>query len=237
MLWAGTGPSDTWLPGRCAVCHAWPSSAICEDCVALFGQPRQRCRTCAIPLPAQWGQWVQCGACLRDPPPLACVAAAVDYAYPWAGMVRSFKFHADTAWARSFARILRSTPWVDPVLDGAHWILPMPLSTLRLRERGFNQSGLLARALGANRPAAVREDILVRTRDTPAQSSLPHRARTANVAGAFAVHPDQHGDVRGHSLLLVDDVMTTGASLHAAARVLVHAGAAQVAAVVFARTP
>lgn len=161
----------------------------------------------------------------------------MDYAYPWADLVRDFKFRADTAWARSFARILRSAPWVDPAVDAADWILPMPLSAHRLRERGFNQSGLLAHALRPSQAGAVREDILVRVVDTAAQSSLPYRERQANVAHAFAVHPAHFNSLRGKKLLIVDDVMTTGASLHAAARTLAHAGAAEVAAVVFARTP
>lgn len=234
MVFAGIREWETWLPSRCAICHAWPSSAVCDSCVRLFGQPRPRCRTCAISLPAPL---VQCGACLRDPPPLTCVTAAVDYTYPWANLVRDFKFHADTAWARSFARILRSAPWVDPAIDAADCVVPMPLSARRLRERGFNQSGLLARALIPNQTGSVREDILVRVVDTAAQSSLPHRERQANVAHAFAVHPAQFGALRGKKLLIVDDVMTTGASLHAAARALAHTGAAEVSAVVFARTP
>jgi len=234
MVFAGIREWETWLPSRCAICHAWPSSAVCDGCVGLFAQPRPRCRTCAISLPAPL---TQCGACLRDRSPLTSVTAAVDYAYPWANLVRDFKFHADIAWARSFARIMRSAPWVDPAIDAADWIVPMPLSAQRLRERGFNQSSLLARALRPTQSGSVREDILVRMVDTAAQSSLPHRERQANVAKAFAVDPAQFGSLRGKKLLIVDDVMTTGASLHAAARALAHAGAADLAAVVFARTP
>jgi ComF family protein len=179
----------------------------------------------------------QCGACLRQPPPLAAVFAAVDYDYPWAQMVRDFKFHADIAWARSFARMMRSTPWVDPALEAADWIVPMPLSQQRLLERGFNQSAVLAGALGIGQDRKVRHDLLVRIRDTAAQSSLPRRDRHANVAQAFAVHPDWFTTLRGKKVVVVDDVMTTGASIQAAARALTQAGAAQIVALVFARTP
>ena len=199
-----------------------------------FGQPRTRCRTCAASLPSAVPQ---CGACLRQPPPLAAVLAAVDYDYPWANMVREFKFHADIAWARSFARMMRSTPWVDPALEAADWIIPMPLSKQRLLERGFNQSAVLAAALEAGPGSKVRHNVLVRIRDTAAQSSLPRRERQANVAHAFAVHPDWFAALRGKKVVLVDDVMTTGASLHAAAQALAQAGAAQTVALVFARTP
>jgi len=225
---------ESWLPSRCAVCHAWPGNAVCETCVRLFGQPRTRCRTCAVSLPSTV---TQCGTCLRQPPPLAGVLAAVDYDYPWAHMVRDFKFHADIAWARSFARMMRSTPWVDPALEAADWIVPMPLSQQRLLERGFNQSALLASALETGPVRKVRHDLLVRVRDTAAQSKLPRSERHANVALAFAVHPDWFTALRGKNVVLVDDVMTTGASLHAAARALAQAGAAQTVALVFARTP
>ena len=222
------------MPSRCAVCHAWPSNAVCEDCVRLFGQPQTRCRTCAVSLPETI---TQCGACLRQPPPLAAVLAAVDYDYPWAQMVRDFKFHADIAWARSFARMMHSTPWVDPALETADWIVPMPLSRQRLLDRGFNQSDVLASALETGPHRKVRGDVLVRIRDTAAQSSLPRSERHVNVAKAFVVHPDRFDAVRGKKVVLVDDVMTTGASLHAAARALAQAGAAQTIALVFARTP
>jgi len=165
------------------------------------------------------------------------VLAAVDYDYPWATMVRDFKFHADIAWARSYARMMRSTPWVDPALEAADWIIPMPLSKQRLLERGFNQSAVLAAALETGPGSKVRHDVLVRIRDTAAQSSLPRRERQANVAQAFAVHPDWFTALRGKKVVLVDDVMTTGASLHAAAQALAQVGAAQTVALVFARTP
>jgi ComF family protein len=163
--------------------------------------------------------------------------AAVDYDYPWANLVRDFKFNADIAWARSFARMMRSTAWVDPALEAADWIIPMPLSKQRLLERGFNQSAVLAGALEPTSSRKVRHDVLVRIRDTAAQSSLPRSERHANVAQAFAVHPDRFTALRGKKVVLVDDVMTTGASLHAAARALALAGAAQTVALVFARTP
>jgi hypothetical protein len=103
--------------------------------------------------------------------------AAVDYDYPWAQMVRDFKFHADIAWARSFARMMRSTPWVEPALDAADWIIPMPLSKQRLLERGFNQSAVLAGALETGASRKVHHGILVRIRDTAAQSNLPRSER------------------------------------------------------------
>lgn len=218
------------LPSQCAVCHAWPARPVCDDCVQRFGQPRLRCRTCALPLVAGLQQ---CGACSTQPPPLDQALAAVAYGYPWAGLITRFKFQQHTGWAYSLATVMRSAPWVEPALEGADWLLPMPLSPLRLRQRGFNQALLLACALER---AKVRGDVLLRIRDTAALSSLPRAERQLAVRGAYALEPLRTAEVRNKRLVLLDDVMTTGASLHEAARVLRRAGAAHITALVLART-
>jgi ComF family protein len=218
------------IPSQCAVCHAWPSRPVCEACVARFAQPLPRCQRCALPVPAGV---TQCGACLKAPPPLDACLAAVSYAYPWSGCISRFKFHADTGWAATLATLLRSTPWVEPALEQAHWLLPMPLSRQRLMERGFNQALLLARALA---PEKTRADLLLRIRDTQAQSELQRAARLRNVQGAFAVEPVLAASLQGRRIVLLDDVMTSGASLHAAAQALRQAGVAHITALVVART-
>lgn len=219
------------IPSRCAVCHAWPSHNVCDDCVARFAQPAARCRICACVVPQGM---TRCGACVATPPPLNAALAAVTYGYPWAGLIGEFKFREHTGWARRFGSLMRNTPWAEPVLDAADWILPMPLSRERLRQRGFNQSLLLARALGYG--TKVRADLLLRVGDAPAQSSLPRKDRIANVQHVFTTDPLMTSQIRNRSVLLVDDVMTTGASLHACAQVLLRAGVAQVSALVLART-
>jgi ComF family protein len=219
------------VPSQCAVCHAWPVQRVCEDCVRRFAPPRPRCATCAIAVPEGVAQ---CGTCLRHPPGLDACHAAVDYGYPWADVLAEFKFHGDPGWAGTLATLLRSTPWVEPALDAADAVLPIPLSPARLRERGFNQSLLLARALAAPKADA---GLLLRVRDTPAQSGLARAQRLRNLRTAFAVAPRGAGRLAGLRVVLVDDVMTTGATLQAAAAVLRQAGAARVEAVVLARTP
>jgi ComF family protein len=218
------------LPAQCAVCHAWPSRPVCDDCVQRFGQPVTRCPTCALPVPAGMRH---CGACIRQPPPLDHALAAVAYDYPWSGLITQFKFHEHTGWAGSFATLMRSAPWVEPALEAADWLVPMPLSPGRLQERGFNQALLLARAL---EPGKVRTDILLRVKETPPQSSLPRKERLLGVRGAYALEPHHAAGAQGKRIVLIDDVMTTGASLHAAASALRHAGAARITALVFART-
>jgi ComF family protein len=221
---------DGALPGQCAVCRAWPARSLCDGCVSRFAQPRPRCRTCALPMAVDADR---CGACLVDSSPLDACHAAVTYDYPWSALITQFKFHGQAGWARAFATLMRSAPWVEPALDAADLVLPMPLSRERLAERGFNQALELARQLV---PARADATLLLRVRNTAAQSALDRKARIANVKGAFAVDPLRANEVRDRNVVLVDDVMTSGASLHAAARALREAGAARITALVLART-
>ena len=219
------------VPSQCAICHAWPAQRLCDDCVRRFARQRPRCRTCALAVPEGVAH---CGACLRHPNGLDACHAAVDYGYPWSGVLQAFKFRGDPGWAGALATLLRSTPWVEPALEAAELVLPIPLAPQRLRMRGFNQALLLAQALA---PARVQAGLLLRTHDTPAQSGLDRARRLRNLARAFAVEPLCVAQLAGRQVLLVDDVMTTGATLQAAATVLRQAGAARVTALVLARTP
>ncbi len=226
-------PPARWhglLPSQCRVCHAWPSHTVCEACVNQFAQPQTRCATCALPLPAGARQ---CGACIKNPPPLDQCLAAVDYAYPWSQLIQDYKFHAEPGLVRSFATLLRATPWVEPLLEAADLVLPLPLSGERLKERGYNQALLLARQLNAPK---TRADVLLRIKHTPAQHTLKRAQRLSVLNDAFAVEPLLAKRLQGRRVVLVDDVMTTGASLYAAARVLKAAGAGLVAGLVIART-
>jgi ComF family protein len=218
------------VPGQCAVCHAWPAQPVCEPCVSRFAQPRARCRRCALPVAAGI---VECGRCLRSPTPLDACHTAVAYEYPWSALIGQFKFNGHAGWARTFALLMRSAPWVEPALDSADHVLPMPLSPQRLAERGFNQSLVLARALAPDKATA---GLLLKVRDTPAQAALDRQQRLHNVKRAFAIEPLRAQQLRGRDVVLVDDVMTSGASVFAAAQVLREAGAHRVTALVLART-
>lgn len=218
------------LPSQCAICRDWPSQPVCDACVARFAPPASRCSTCALPVPANV---IRCGACLKHPPPLdACIAASA-YAWPWPQAIAEFKFRGHAGKAGPLSTLLRSAPWVEPALEQADIVLPMPLSRARMRERGFNQAHELARRLAPRKTDAT---LLLRTRETPPQSGLTRAERLHNLEGAFAVEPLRAAEVRGRRLVLVDDVMTSGASLFTAAQVLRSAGAAHITAVVLART-
>jgi ComF family protein len=203
---------------------------VCDACVARFAPPVPRCATCALPIVAGV---VQCGECVRHPPPLDACIAACTYAWPWPGRVAEFKFRGEAGLAGPLATLLRSAPWVEPAVEQADIVLPMPQAPARLRERGFNQAHELARRLA---PRLTDATLLIRTRETPAQSSLSRAERLRNLQGAFALEPLRPDAVRDRRVVLVDDVMTTGASLFAAAQVLKAGGAAHVTAVVLART-
>lgn len=218
------------LPAQCAVCRAWPAQPVCERCVERFAQPRPRCLRCALPVP---GGVRECGACLGQPPPLDACHAAVSYGFPWSQLIAQFKFNGHAAWSRSFAVLMRSAPWVDPALDSTDVVVPMPLARERLAERGFNQSLELARQLA---PGRVEASLLLRIRHTASQSALDRKSRIANVKSAFALDPLRADRVRGKRVAIVDDVMTSGASMFAAAQALLDGGAAHITGIVFART-
>ncbi len=226
----------TRLPSRCEVCHAWPARPVCEACVNRFAPPVTRCPRCAIGLPAGVGVGAgvgECGACLRQPPAFDECHAAVDYAYPWAGLVGRFKFGGEPGWAAALAARMREHEGMARALDAAQLVLPLPLAPRRLAERGFNQALQLARHLA---PGKVEAHLLLRVRETAPQSALDRVERLLNVAQAFAVDPLRAHRLQGRDVALIDDVMTSGASLDAAARALRQAGAGRITALVFART-
>lgn len=218
------------LPSQCLICRSWPSQPICARCEARYARLLWRCSTCALPAPEGA---MRCADCLRNPPPLDLCYAAVTYEHPWSDLIADFKFREHPGYARELARRMQKVPGVAAALADAKLVLPLPLSAQRLRQRGYNQALLLARALAKNNLAC---HVLLRVRDTPAQSSQPLAQRLTALHDAFALDPLQAERVRGQRVVLVDDVMTSGATLHAAARALRQGGAAHIVALVLART-
>jgi ComF family protein len=248
--------SQALLPSSCSVCHAWGSQAICAACLAAFAAPRRRCTTCALPLPsvlptsshAGEAAPLRCGACLSLGSQLDACHSAVDYAYPWNGLIARFKYsdggdlRAQPALASSMACVMRHVAERDAALaqglneaSRSDWIIPMALHPLRQRERGFNQALALARALFPAHPR-IRSDFLLRIKNTAIQADLPRDARAGNLRAAFIVAPLNAAQLKDTHISLVDDVTTTTATLSAAAQALRQAGARRVSAVVFART-
>ena len=226
------GPDAAWrgLPSRCAICQDWPHRPLCDACISRFAQPQHRCSTCALPWPFPRSR---CADCRARPPPLDLCLAVVPYAWPWVDLIARFKFQEQVGMSGALATLMLSTPWAEDLLDQADLVLPIPLSAQRLAQRGYNQSWQLARQLCASK-ADVH--VLLRTRDTPSQRLLPRAERMANLVDAFAVEPLRAAGLRDKRVVLVDDVMTSGASLYTAARVLRQTGASHISALVLART-
>lgn len=217
------------IPSQCAVCRQWPGALVCEQCVHAFAQPQPRCTTCALPVPEGVAH---CGSCLRKPPPVERCLAALPYAFPWAQLIGDFKFREHLGLAAPFATLLRSTPWVEPALEACDVLLPIPLGPQRLRSRGYNQALELARAL---EPRKLQAHWLLRHRDTPEQHQLARKERLRALQGAFVVDPLRALQLQGKRVVLLDDVMTTGATLREAARVLRQCGVAHITAMALAR--
>ncbi|MEY4765911.1 MAG: hypothetical protein RI907_2584 [Pseudomonadota bacterium] len=181
----------------------------------------------------------ECLQCEAQAPEFDRAVVAVHYAAPWSQLIARLKFQRRSALAPAMGRLLAQAAQVSAAASPAGWpdvVLPVPLSAQRLQERGFNQSWLLARACATELGLRCRHDVLLRTRHTSRlmQMSAPDRALALDQA--FAVAPAQSHWVLGAHVALVDDVLTTGATLDAASRALRDAGARSVSAWVLART-
>jgi ComF family protein len=221
----------SWLSRfvRCAVCDAAAGDPVCRECERDFLPPgKSRCVQCALPLP-NGVEIALCGRCLHEPPHFDAATALGDYASPLDGMIAALKFSARLELADTFGRLLARR--VKPAADA--WVVPVPLDAARAAQRGYNQSLLIARAFCRATGATLAAQSLARVRPTAPQQSLALAERRRNVRGAFAAA----GDLGGRSILIVDDVMTSGCTLDEAARALKAGGARRVEALVAARTP
>jgi ComF family protein len=233
------------LPSACGICHRFGQTAVCTSCLEQFARPRHRCSTCALPLVD--AQQSRCGACLTLGTVLDSCHACVDYAYPWDALLQRVKYsdggdlRAQPALAKRLALVMRHTAERDANLAKAlhdaqrsDWIIPVALHAERQKERGFNQAHALAGELFPQHPL-LRNDLLVRIKNTAVQATLPRDTRLHNLRGAFIAAPLTASLLKGTRVTLVDDVTTTTATLSAAAQALRQAGAHQVHAIVFAR--
>lgn len=222
---------DFALPPRCAGCGTIVEDvhSFCTDCwtkVEFLGE--SGCRTCGLPLEATEAE--TCGVCLAKPPRIARTRAAVAYGDLTRSLAIRLKYGRKVAIARTMARYM--APLVrseknDPIL------VPVPLHRTRLWSRGFNQSALVAREL--SRQLKFRADPLVlrRLRRTPPLKGMSSHQRRKTVAGAFKIA--DKSAVAGRTVILIDDVLTTGSTAEACARALQRAGASRVELITWAR--
>lgn len=209
--------------GTCFLCRGAARALVCAECEAeLPWLPAAVCPRCALASPSG----ALCGRCLAEPPRYDATAALFWYRFPADALVQALKFRGELALASYLASLLAKKISASAV----DCIVPVPLSRSRLRERGYNHAAEIARRLGKGR---LELELCERTRDTPSQAGLPFAERQRNVRGAFAVRRS----LAGASVAVVDDVMTTGATLDEIAGTLKAAGAARVVNWVLARTP
>jgi len=227
---------DVVLPPRCLKCGTTVDAvgALCADCwpaIAFLASPQ--CAACGLPFEFDLGPDALCGACAGERPAFERARAAFRYDEGSKDLILRFK-HADrTDSSPAFARWMARAG--AALLTDADLIAPVPLHWLRLFMRRYNQAALLASALGdlAGKPAV--NDLLLRRRRTPSQGGLGALARRRNVAGAFAVDSRRRMLLQDKRVLLVDDVLTTGATVSACASVLLRAGAGAVDVLTLAR--
>lgn len=215
-------------PGRCLICGEEDAGGhdLCSACRHVLPWNRSACPRCALPLPLAGSA---CGHCQRRPPLLIVAHAAFRYETPLDRLLPRLKFHHDLAAGRLLGGLMAEA-MTDAERPDA--LIPLPLHRTRLRSRGFDQTLELATPLGHALHLPLMDDILIRIRETAPQSRLDAAARRRNLRRAFAV---RDGVVLPTHVALVDDVMTTGATLHAAADALLRAGVARVDAWVCAR--
>lgn len=230
---------DVVLPPVCAACGAAlgdreGAEGVCGLCWARAPRlPEPLCRRCGAPLPEPDAD-APCLECAGWPAFLASARAVYAMAGPVAHVVRALKYGGYTRLAEAMARrmaALRLDPWADAEIEA---VTPVPLGPARRRERGFNQAELLARAVARCRGWPCEPALLARVRKTDSQTALHPAARAANVQGAFEATP-RTARRRGAHVLLVDDVLTTGATALECARALARAGVRAVSVLTFAR--
>jgi ComF family protein len=244
-----TGVLDLLYPALCPVCQlplgAGRRDPLCGPCwTAIARLHVPCCLRCGLPFftftrpdagdlpeePNLAGPPALCAACVADPPPYDWARAAGAYVDPLRAALHAFKFHGARALARPLADLVIEQ-WGGDVPADIDALVPVPLAPARERQRGFNQAALLAERLARGLGRPVRPRWLRRARPTPPQSELGATERWANVRNAFQAAPA----VAGRHLLVVDDILTTGATAAECARALRAAGARAVGVVTVAR--
>lgn len=228
--------AEICFPSRCLFCRRDTSPGdplrLCDPCLSeLSFLTGEGCPRCGMPFTVPSVDHF-CGPCLKGENIFDQARSLLAYRGPLRDVVHSFKYHRNLTCIGTFGALFRES-LTDSSFFLADLIVPVPLHTSRLRQRGFNQSLLLAREFFRERKEKIKPRLLERHRPKPPQTSLNGRQRRLNVRGAFRVtNPSQ---VRDRTLVLVDDIYTTGATLNECARVLKRAGARRVTALTLAR--
>lgn len=224
---------DFIFPPRCFGCDEdIEQGIICNKCFTqittsalgvcpVCGLPKSADETCSHPI-------IHGGI---QPNTLTRIRALGKYTIPYKGLVHHFKYQNKKKIARVLGLTLSNLITSDPILSHADYIVPIPLHPVRLRERGYNQSLLLAQE-AAFHSGITLKDCLIRTKNTPSQTQLDYTARAKNISGAYQLKKNLDISLKNKRVVLVDDVITTGATLSEAAKILIENGVAEVYGVV-----
>lgn len=230
--------TDLLLPAGCISCRIWvPGGAaaplVCARCrTRLKVAPWPRCERCHFPSGTGRTSDLQCRGCQDWPASLSAARYAYVLAPPADDLVHALKYEGWPELAPLMASAM--TPLSVPSGGGRVLVVPVPTTTTRLRTRGYNQAGLLAECYAATRSLALAEPLL-RTGTSASQTSLHPSERRANVAGVFSLAAGAAAVLRGAHVILIDDVLTTGATACEAAETLLTSGAARVTLIAYAR--
>ena len=230
--------ADVLFPPRCHSCRKVAEKLTndlfcpaCEEKIRYIHTPL--CPACGVPYDNSEGSDHICGDCLTAPKPFAVARSVAVFDGILLEAIHAFKYRNKTGMGVGLGRMMTCDSYPGMDMQGYTIIMPVPLHIRRLRERGFNQSLLLAKVLSARYAIPLDFVTLRRERDTPPQTTMGRKERQANIKGAFAVADKER--VREQHVLLIDDVYTTGSTLAECARVLLNSGAAQVGVLTLAR--
>jgi ComF family protein len=220
---------DLLYPPRCAGCQR-SGHVLCPSCLAQIPPLTSICQRCSAPL----SPGGICSSCRSAPLKLSGLRAVSAYQEPLRSYIHALKYNGNTRLAQPLGTLLvQAYPALGIRADG---LVPVPLHSERYRQRGYNHAALLARVCAAQTSLPLFENMLIRHRATLSQVGLEHWQRQQNVQGAFSCSPAYaNGQLRGRTILLIDDVSTTFSTLEAGASPLFAAGAAAVYALVLAR--
>ncbi|HWK86882.1 MAG TPA: ComF family protein [Xanthobacteraceae bacterium] len=228
--------ADTFLPPTCLACRVpiGIAGGLCPACWSKAGFiERPYCERLGTPFPVDHGGDLVSPAALADPPAYARSRAAARYSDVVRDLVHQMKYGDRMDLIPPLAGWMARAG--GELLSEADLLIPVPLHWRRLWQRRFNQSSALAHAIGKRSGIAVDDHVLVRARATQPQFGLPRERRAENVQGAFQVPRERRLAVKGKKLVLIDDVLTTGATADACTKVLLRAGALRVDVLVLAR--
>jgi ComF family protein len=233
-----TAALNLLFPPQCSLCRVVieQAGAICGDCwqeLHFISDPQ--CKRCGYPHEYEMGQGAECAACLANPPEYYRHRSVLYFDEVSKKLVHDLKYYDNALMVESFARWMKriAPEWLAE--EGAI-IAPVPIHRYRLWQRKYNQSALLASALAKVSQREMMSSLLHRVKHLPPQASLSRQKRLRNVGSAFRVNPNYREVVKDRPVILIDDVMTTGATINACAKQLNKAGAGRVYCITLART-